>query len=342
SLSATQLIARLRATLKMELPLRSIFIAPTIAELAKHIRYDALTKTFHPSSEIPRWNCLVPIQPRGSRPPLFLVGGAHADEDALLRFLAHLIPHIGLDQPVYGFKPRGLDGQAQPQSSVEEIARDYLAEVREFLPDGPYLLAGECVGGVVAFEMAQQLRRQGQDVALLALLDTERPTSWRAFQSRLRSLNRATRYRVSRIQNILRSPPKLWWRLFVNFISPNIRAHFPRSHEDRVLGRIREVENGYARLTFRYRAQPYPGRVALIVNEQAHTCDADLGWSGVPQEGLDIYRVPGNHVTRLTLHGKIVANRLLKCIDEARQERDQAAAERDSVSTKPAPNQGDS
>ena len=80
------------------------------------------------------------------------------------------------DQPIYGFKARGLDGVTEPHHSTEEMARDYVREMRAIQPDGPYLLCGECVGGIVAYEMAQQLHGEGHQVGLVAMMDTDLPT----------------------------------------------------------------------------------------------------------------------------------------------------------------------
>src|ERR1051326_6694984 len=109
SLSATRLIARLRSAFCIEFPLRSIFQDPTIAGFASHIHYDVATKSYSYTGESPRWNCLVPAQPRGSRTPLFLVAGYQGPDDTLL-VLSRIIPHLGSDQPVYGFKPRWIEG----------------------------------------------------------------------------------------------------------------------------------------------------------------------------------------------------------------------------------------
>ncbi|MBU0754709.1 MAG: amino acid adenylation domain-containing protein, partial [Planctomycetes bacterium] len=156
SLLATQLAARIREAFEIDLPLRSIFLESSVAGLASKIVYSAKRKAYHYCEESPDWDSLVSIQPKGTRPPFFMVSGTYSEEDAFLGYLANLIPHIGTDQPVYGFKPRGLDGTEIPHGSVEEMAWDYLKEMRAFQPEGPYYLGGECVGGVVAFEMARQ------------------------------------------------------------------------------------------------------------------------------------------------------------------------------------------
>jgi thioesterase domain-containing protein len=111
---------------------------------------------------------LVPIQPQGSKAPLFLVHGAGGD---VLWGYANLAAHLPSDQPVYGIKSRGQAG-LEEWRTVEEMATGYLREVRAFQPVGPYCLGGYCFGGNVAYEMARQLHAEGETVALLALLDS--------------------------------------------------------------------------------------------------------------------------------------------------------------------------
>jgi thioesterase domain-containing protein len=83
--------------------------------------------------------------------------------------LAHL---LGPDQPFYGVQSPGLEGEAPPSESLEELAALYLKAVRAVQPRGPYLLGGWSMGGSLAFEMARQLESQGEEVGLLALIDT--------------------------------------------------------------------------------------------------------------------------------------------------------------------------
>ncbi|NJR75191.1 MAG: hypothetical protein HC773_19260 [Scytonema sp. CRU_2_7] len=83
--------------------------------------------------------------------------------------LAH---HLGIDQPFYGLQSLGLYGESQPYTRIEDMAAYYIEELRVVQPQGPYLLGGWSMGGIVAFEMATQLQKQGDKVALLALLDS--------------------------------------------------------------------------------------------------------------------------------------------------------------------------
>ena len=82
-----------------------------------------------------------------------------------------LAQHLGPDQPFYALQSRGLNGEA-PHKTIEEMATHYLKEIRQLQPEGPYLIGGRSLGGMIAYEMACQLRADGEEVALVALLDS--------------------------------------------------------------------------------------------------------------------------------------------------------------------------
>jgi thioesterase domain-containing protein len=114
---------------------------------------------------------IVPIKPEGRRPPIFAVSGHGADVFCLLPMARQLHP----DQPVVGVQPPGLDG-AEPLSSIEALANYQVTQIRRYRPAGPYLIAGHCAGGSLAFEVAQQLVASGEEVAFLALIGSPFPT----------------------------------------------------------------------------------------------------------------------------------------------------------------------
>src|SRR5713226_1626098 len=117
---------------------------------------------------------IVPIKPEGCRPPIFVVSGHGGDVFCFLPLARHL--HV--EQPVLGVQPPGLDG-SEPLKSVEALARYEIEQIRHYRANGPYLIAGHCAGGTIAFEVAQQLTASGQEVALLALIGSPFPTSFR-------------------------------------------------------------------------------------------------------------------------------------------------------------------
>ena len=156
---AVQLFAQIDRVFKVKLPLATLFEAPTIRELAHILRRAA------PASG---WSALVPIQPNGSRPPFFCVH-PHGGNVLVYRDLSR---HIGSDQPFYGLQSHGLDGTCRPLSRIEDMAAAYVKEIQRVQRHGPYFLGGYCMGGTVAYEMARQLRASGEQIALLALVDT--------------------------------------------------------------------------------------------------------------------------------------------------------------------------
>lgn len=156
---AVQLFAQVEKVFGVKLPLAVLFEAPTVRQLAELIRTEAATS---------HWSCLVPIQPKGSRAPLFCMHGAGGNV-LVYRDLAR---HLGPEQPVYGLQSYGLDGSCAPLSRIAEMAALYLKEIRRLQPSGPYFLGGYCLGGTIAFEVAQQLRAAGEEVGLLAMFDT--------------------------------------------------------------------------------------------------------------------------------------------------------------------------
>ncbi len=314
SLAATRLIGRLRSEFKIDLPLRCVFLEPTIAGLAKYIRYDAATQSYSYIGEAPRWTCLVPAQPRGSRAPLFLVAGYQGPDDTLL-VLSRIIPHLGPDQPVYGFKPRWIEGNREDYSTVDDAAQEFLVELRAVQPKGPYLLGGYCVGGVVALEMARKLLQEGEEVRLLALIDTERPTPLRAFLANVRLAWQRGAHILSVLSGIARAGRGSRWRPFSDLIRHKLGGSPRWSAENAASDRFYRSKVGYRRLMYGHAVKPYPGRITSFVNEKQYQIDKNMGWKHIPKGGLIIYRVPGDHITMLTEHGKEFAQLLRACTD---------------------------
>lgn len=171
SLMAAQLFFLLEQVYGKTLPLATLFHAPTIAELGEVLRREDWT---------PPWQSLVAIQPNGQAIPCFMVPGVGGN---ILMF-ARLARLLGREQPVYGLQIRGVDGKEPPFTVLTEMAAYYVSEVRRVQANGPYRFVGSCTGGVVAYEMAQQLTAQGQTVTLV-MLDTWHPKSYARHKSRL-------------------------------------------------------------------------------------------------------------------------------------------------------------
>lgn len=178
SLIAVRLFASVKREFKVEFPISVLFEAPTIAKCAALIaaeRGDLAQSDVGdtaPSAPQQRFDYLVPLnQSRSAAAPLFVVAGMFGN----VLNLRHLAMPFSDERPVYGVQARGLIGDAAPHEEVQTAAADYIAEIRALQPQGPYLLAGYSGGGITAYEMAQQLKAAGQEVAVLAMLDTPLP-----------------------------------------------------------------------------------------------------------------------------------------------------------------------
>ena len=134
---------------------------------------------------------IVPLQPRGTRPPVFGVPG-HNGDVFCYRSLAQ---HVGDDQPFFGLQPPGLDGQSEPLRCVEDLAAYFADQIRAFQASGPYVIAGFCAGGGIAFELGRELQQRGAAVACVALFGSPYPTWYRsAAQVRWRLRRQAERF----------------------------------------------------------------------------------------------------------------------------------------------------
>jgi amino acid adenylation domain-containing protein len=163
SLLAMRLLAEIERAFGQRLPVATVFRAQTVEQMA-----DVLSqRSPGPPSSV------VTLQPHGLRPALFVVPGADGNALAYADFARFL----GSEQPVHLLQPAGLDGDRKPLERVEAIAEHFIAEIRKVQPRGPYRLVGFCVGGIVAFEIAQQLIASGEEPPLLALVETWHPKS---------------------------------------------------------------------------------------------------------------------------------------------------------------------
>lgn len=259
SVMAVHLFSQIDEVFHVKLPLATLFEAPTINELATILRAEA------PSGG---WSPLVAIQPNGSRPPFYCIHGAGGN----VLIYRELSQNLGLDQPFYGLQAQGLDGNCPPLSSVEEMAALYAKTIRRQQKHGPYLVGGYCGGGLIAYEVARQLRSQGEEVALLSMFDTMnfsliRPfTFWsKSYYTCQRLIFHGANFMRLDLQGktsffrgkmaSLRSRLPVWWG---SVLSKFQRDSQSSSSEFRVLGEIWKLNDIACQ---RYVPQPFDGVV---------------------------------------------------------------------------------
>ncbi len=299
SLLAVRLFLKIEEAFGRQLPLATLIQAPTIEALAKTLRHDGWSAP---------WSPLVPMQPAGTKPPFFCVHGVGGN---ILNFRP-LSKHLGNDQPFYALQARGLGGQQTPLTRIEEMAALYVDEIRKVQRHGPYHLGGLSFGGVVAFEMAQQLRREGEQVALVALFDTA-PVGYSGVAPKaanrdfdesmskrlkvhvnvlLRGPNRVE-YLFKRIRRIWRKLVyRSWQTVFALF--DRFKAPLPRALQDVQQANYMALRN--------YHPRVYPGPVTFFYAErepEGFTREKQYGWNVLAAGGVVSEEVPGDHLTML-------------------------------------------
>nr|WP_314262184.1 SDR family oxidoreductase [uncultured Devosia sp.] len=306
SLVAVRLFRSIRKEYGIDLPISTLFEAPTIALLCKLLPVAANDEfdvkpagNAAPAVElIHRVAMHVPADNKAT--PLFICAGMFGN----VLNLRQLARQIGTQRPVYGLQARGIYGDTPPHETFEEAAASCIAEMRAIQPEGPYLLAGFSGGGVVAYEMAQQLRAVGEEVSQLIMLDTPVPT-----QPALSTLDKAN----IRLQDLRREGVGLFasWLLikvaWKNLEREKQNALALERGSDRLNNEM--VEAAFYRALGRYEVRPYPGEVTLfrpnpqieyhLSNGRKLVADRnffreDNGWT--PYVGkLTVTVIPGDH-----------------------------------------------
>ena len=239
----------------------------------------ALLRTAEAVAGQPR--AVVPLQPRGTRTPIFAVAGHYGDVFAY-RTLAL---HLGDNQPFFGLEPPGLDGDSEPLARVEEIAAYFASQIQALQPKGPYIIAGHCAGGAIAFELARQMRERGADVQLLALFACPYPTYYR-FAVQMRQ---SVAHKMTSIGRHLRALRMLSVPESLQYLTAKLRRHkllrdaAHAASMDPILIRRAAVARATIAAVRRYTPRSYSGRVSLLLpNRQWMHSGADpLGWQSV-------------------------------------------------------------
>ena len=296
SLLAVRLFDAVARRTGRQLPLAALFQAPTVAALARILRQDGWLSP---------WEALVPIQPGGKKPPLFCV---HQHTGHLFCYQA-LGRHLGSDQPVFGLSARGVDGQAPPRAHIEEMAAAYVKEIRQLQPDGPYHLAGYCFGGTVAYEMACQLRAQGQRVGLLALIESYRGRLVVEQSGRIMRWVERLSFEWGKLAHLpLREKLRTAAVTIADDVAYRARRvlEIGRGKLGRTLGResyvdraVRAVEAAHINAMRHYSSKTYPDRVDLFRAARlpfARRHDPTLGWGGLAA-GLVVHEIESTRPT---------------------------------------------
>ncbi|NOX37607.1 MAG: amino acid adenylation domain-containing protein, partial [Calditrichaeota bacterium] len=294
SLLALRLITLIQERFQKEVPLVTLVQEPTIEKLAELLREEQ-------SAREEKWSPLIKLwkgkKPTGE-PTLYIVhpsGGS-------VHWYAELGRLLGSEFPVYGIQAKGLTGKQPIHTEIEEMATAYVEAIRKRQPEGPYHIAGWSLGVIIAYEMAQQLVAMGQSVAFLGMLDQgpylpdDEPEDEaemlvdmfrRYFDlsvDELRAMDSDARFKF-----VLKKAKKA--KILPRFITQAMFKNYIR---------IIQTQTEAWR---RYKHRPYPGKITVVVSDE-HANDPDLpldlGWKELAEDGVEILRVPGDHLSMMT------------------------------------------
>jgi thioesterase domain-containing protein len=289
SLSILRLVTRMNSHYSMGFGLASLIAAPTIRMVSELVR-----KRYAPNTA----TSLVPIQPIGTKLPLYIVHGAGGN---VVNFYG-LTTRIGADQPVYGVQAQALESDKPALTTIEAMAAHYLEEIRRIQPNGPYHFLGYSFGGIVVLEMAHQLRAAGEKVGMLGMLDT-RARDYMQMKSEQTS-NDASQEQGGLAGYLHRTmssgSSKAWLQFFVTDLKERRNRYVTKAAAKMLpsipsfLKNTHEINSYAAR---NYQVRPIEDKLTLFrAAEQADPSIApDNGWSSIFTKGIEIHEVPGDH-----------------------------------------------
>jgi acetoacetyl-CoA synthetase len=309
SLLAITLFLEIAKATGRDLPITTIYEAPTIAELAGTLECDVA----------PQFSPLVLVKDGDDElPPLFIAHGLGGN----IMEIFPLAKRVQSRQPIYAIQAKGVDGADVPHERVEDMAQFYLEAVREVQPHGPYFLAGYSFGGLVALEMAQRLSNEGETIGFLGMLDTyPHPRFW------------PLACRVSVLARLAKRHAVALMDMAFGDVVPFLKERFARlstyfgagSATPRNAGTSRSSQPSlqlvfdYADVAWtHYRPRFYRGNVTFL---RAEVClrfpdDPFAMWSRLVQK-LDVHSVPGDHLGMVREQVDDLASRVSACLREA-------------------------
>jgi amino acid adenylation domain-containing protein len=305
SLLAVRLSARIEKEFGRELPLSMLVQGPTIEHLASGLRRQGA---------VPAQTSLVAIQPRGTKPPLFFVHPASGNVVCYLPLAQRLgqdRPFFGLQDPAVLHDPGAQEDLPNSNPGIEEMAARYLKELRAVQKVGPYALGGWSFGCFVAFEMAQQLKRDGQEVSLLAMLDSGPVHARRLAEVKDDAHLLAIIAKEQGLAVTLDDLRGLAPGEQITFISEQFRKATPVLGDELAswLQRQLRIFKQRVRAAQSYKMKPYEGQIVLlrardgepdessVAGANGQPGDETFGWGEYSDEPVRVSFVPGNHAS---------------------------------------------
>lgn len=302
SLLAMRMFSEIKKTFKKSLPVSIIFQEDTIERLAKYL------SSFDQASD----SSLVPIQPQGTKPPLFCVHGG-GGEVLIYRGLS---VSLGVDYPVYGLRYTG--SQNDTSISVESLAEKYIEDIREIQPAGPYYILGFCFGGAIAYEMSNKLLKAGQEVAVLAILNFGNPAHKPAPAGNIRKEMSIKNVIEKNLRTLYKMPLNKKVTFLVEKTFNAAKLLLNNSGEPSKEYKPDPIRETLTKAINLYNPKPYPGKILLIHANKDVNSKERLGWEVNESGRLIVRAIPTEHETLLKQpHVESVAEYLVEQIENS-------------------------
>jgi thioesterase domain-containing protein len=263
---------------------------------------------------------IVPLHPHGPRTPVFAVGG-HNGDVFCYRSLSRC---LGSEQPFFGLRPPGLDGECAPLTSIPDLAAHFAGQMLTFQSGGGFIVAGYCAGGAIAFEVARQLQARGAAVELVALFAGRYPTWF----GRLSQLRHRAEYYAGRLdahaRMLVTGAPTDRWRHLASVLDRGFRdTAAPRARpDDPPSALVAKVQHATMAAIRGYRPEFFPGRLALFLPSARTRRPADglLRWRALAREVTEHCGPPGCVGDSMLLepHVRVMAELFRACCDHYR------------------------
>ncbi|MEM9080136.1 MAG: amino acid adenylation domain-containing protein, partial [Verrucomicrobiota bacterium] len=298
SLQALKLFNRIHKEFGQKLPLSTLFEASTVEKLAA--RFAPVIEK-EPSAQTPPF--LVGLRKTGTKLPLFCIHGG----DGGTLIYHNLSQGLTEDRPIYTLEAPALSGSGEVPETIEDTAAIYLKHIRTIQPEGPYLISGYCFGGIVAYEIAQQLRIRGEDIELLCLFDTDNPVE--APQYLTLAQRAATNWKSNEDLPVTKKLGKLGSR-FGQGIVNKFKSKTEKAaakvvtksgflEPDPTLQPV-ILREAHDKLMQAYQTKSFLGDLVLFTAEDQGdgvVYPPHLGWEGYIKGNLDLITIPGGHLT---------------------------------------------
>jgi len=311
SLIGVALFSKIKSTYGLDLGLSTLFEARTVRQLAQLIRKDTKQTQVKPAP----WSPVVPIQPKGKLSPLYVISGVGGN---VVKF-HRLAFHLGQDQPVFGLLPRGIDGKGSYRTRIEDIAADYVEAIQATQPEGPYHLVGYSFGGIVAFEVAQQILIRGGRVGLLGLFDTIEGQYGEKIDESLRPGQRLDVFN-EHLKTIFSRGGAGYFKKLLSAKSLQIKHRLLDEPGHPLSATIGSMEESNYYAATNYRPKMYSGSLTLFRSTERSVSDGTdemLGWGSLAAGGVQVHHVPSNHFNMLREPAvKVLAEKLRSTLAE--------------------------